>query len=450
MYAVILAGGSGTRLWPWSREEYPKQLLTIRGKSLYQETLLRLKEMIPYENIITVTHYNQRKALELQFEEIATGIKSNFIDEPEAKNTAPAIGLAACYIYKKNPRALMAVLPSDHHIELKDKFIEVLSKARDTAEKCGLVTFGIKPDRPETGYGYIYCGEKLDSHTFKVEKFVEKPDLEKAQEFIKDSRFLWNSGMFVFKVEALIKEYEKHLPRMMELLNLIDYNTYDNLKEIYEKIEKTSLEYGVIEKSVNVAVIPADINWNDLGSWESIYNILPKDDNGNHLKGRVYSFDTADSLVLGNSRVIGTVGLKNIIIVDTEDALLVSRKDKAQDVKKVVELLKEEKAEECKAHKITYHSWGSYSVLREGSNYKAIRIVVKPGHKLSLQYHNHRSKHWIVVEGKAKITRDKEEIDLTKDQSIYLPVQSLHGLENVGVENLEIIEVITTKNNRGK
>ncbi len=441
MYAVILAGGSGTRLWPWSREDYPKQLLAIKGKSLYQETVLRLKEMIPYENIITVTHYKQRKALELQFEEIAAGSKSYFINEPIAKNTAPAIGLAAFYLYKKDPEAVMAVLPSDHHIELKDKYLEVLSKANDAAEKYGLVTFGIKPDRPETGYGYIYCGEELDDNIFKVGSFVEKPNLAKAKEFIKDSRFLWNSGMFVFKVRSLVNEYEKHLPEMTEMLKSIDYDTYDNLGEIYKKIEGTSIDYGIMEKSDKVTVVPADIGWNDIGSWESIYNLLSKDDNGNHIKGRVYSVGTTDSLVLGKNRVVGAIGLKDIIIVDTEDAVLVSRKDKVQDVKKVVELLKEEKADEYKVHNTVYRPWGSYSVLREGNSYKIKSIMVKPGERLSLQYHNHRSEHWVVVEGTARVTRDKEEIDLTKDQSIYLPVKSLHRLENIGNEDLEIIEV---------
>lgn len=441
MYAVILAGGSGTRLWPWSREQYPKQLLNIKEKSLFQNTVLRLNSLIPYQNIIIVTHHSQKASLEMQLNEISGGHKAMFIDEPMARNTAPAIGLAAFYLYKKDPEAVMAVLPSDHHIELIDEYQKVLLKAEQAAEKYGLVTFGIVPDRPETGFGYICCGEKLNQDALNVERFVEKPNIQRAREFIKDRRFLWNSGMFIFKVKDLVKEYEKYLPAITGHLKEVDYDTFANLPQIYAEIEGVSIDYGIMEKTSRVVVVPADINWSDVGNWDALYNMLPKDEDGNHIKGSIHNFATRDSLLLGSKRVVGAIGLDRIVLVDTEDALLVCSRDNVQDVKKVVDKLKDNNSEEYKVHKTVYRPWGSYTVLEEGTSYKIKRVVVEPGRRLSLQYHNRRSEHWVVVTGQARVTVGENVLDLMKNQSAYVPPRELHRLENPGSVPLEVIEV---------
>lgn len=441
MYAVILAGGSGTRLWPWSREQFPKQLISIYEHSLFQETVLRLGGLVAYEDIVVVTNISQKDALALQFQEATGGKQAYFIDEPFGRNTAPAVGLAAMCLSKKDPEAVMALLPSDHHIEFKDRFLTVLSHAAEAARRYGLVTFGIKPDRPETGYGYICCGEKLNDYTYRVDRFVEKPDLAKAREYLQDSRFLWNSGMFVFKVADLFEEYQKYLPEMFTLLQKVNYDTFGNLAEIYEMIKATSIDYGIMEKSDRVVVVPADINWSDIGSWESLYQMLPKDKEKNHIKGNVYSFDTYGSLVLAEKRVVGTVGVKDLIVVDTENAVLVCSKESAQDVKKVVESLKDNNAEEALFHRTVHRPWGSYTVLEEGVNFKVKKFVVKPGERLSLQYHHHRSEHWVVVTGRARVTVDQKVIDLEKNQSTYVPAKALHRVENPGDTPLEIVEV---------
>lgn len=341
MYVVILAGGSGSRLWPWSRENYPKQLLSIKeGEgSLFQETVLRLKDMVPFENVVVVTNKNQAKELKEQFFQ-ATKKDCVFLNEPVAKNTAPAIGLAMFYLYQKDPQSVMAVFPADHYISPKEKYINLLERAVEGAREHGIITFGINPDRPETGYGYIKTGENLKRDIYKVDRFVEKPDLEKAKKYIQDGNYLWNSGMFVFRVADMIEEYQKYLPGMTELLKKIDYTSFSNLEGIYHQIEGTSIDYGIIEKSERVSVIKANINWNDVGDWQAIYELLPRDEQGNFIEGNVYSIDSKNSLLLGDKRVVGVIGVDDLIIVDTPDALLICSQDKAQDVKKLIDLIR--------------------------------------------------------------------------------------------------------------
>jgi len=450
MYAVILAGGSGTRLWPLSREKFPKQYLPLpetgdenEDKSLFQATFERVTAVVKPEHIIVVTHRDQAGEARRQLD-LSGLAKVSVLEEPQARNTAPAIGLAAFYLHKiDGPDAVMAVLPSDHLITDRRWFSDLLKIGDQSARNYGLVTFGIRPTYPETGYGYICCGDKLDQHTFNVARFVEKPDLETAQTYYEDSRYLWNSGMFVFQAGTLLKEYRRHLPEMYKALEQIDYENFDNAEEIYKDLEKISIDYGILERSDRVTVIPTSITWSDLGSWEAYYQVSAKDEQGNYLKGRVVPVDTEDSLVVAHSRLVGTVGLRNLIVIDTEDALLVCHREQGQDVKKIVERLTEEDANETKEHRTVYRPWGSYTSLELTENYQVKRIDVNPGARLSLQSHRHRSENWIVTRGEALVTVDDEQFTVKRGEKAYIPAGARHRMENRGSEPLVIIEVQT-------
>lgn len=443
MYAVILAGGSGTRLWPLSRELYPKYHLQVASDetgSLFEQTVTRVNTLVPEENIIIVTHENQKN-------DLVTILNRNHkqgvtvIGEPQARNTAPAVGLVAWFLHAKDPQSVMAVLPSDHYVEPNEQFVDLLKKAGRSAAKYGLVTFGIRPHAPETGYGYICCGDALDSYTYLVDKFVEKPDLDTARSFVQDKRFLWNSGMFVFHVSSLVDEFRRHLPEIAKLLDQLDLDNFSNLPEIYEQMTSISIDYGIMEKSDRVAVIPADIRWSDVGSWESFYQMSSHDHNKNALQGRIYDVDTSGSLIISSSRVIGTIGLKNMIVVDTPDALLICDRNKTQEVRTVVEKLKEEGAEEASVHQTVFRPWGSYTVLTEAERFKVKTIIVNPGHRLSLQRHRYRSENWVVVNGTARVTLDEGVHDLSPGENIFIPAGSLHRLENTTTEMVQIVEV---------
>jgi len=385
MHAVILAGGSGTRLWPLSREKFPKQYLPLPGtgdesetKSLFQATFERVTAAVKPGHIIVVTHRDQAGEARRQLD--LSGLSEvSLLKEPQARNTAPAIGLAAFYLLQKEgPDTVMAVLPSDHLITDRQEFAALLRMGEQAARNYGLVTFGIRPTYPETGYGYICCGEKLDQHTHSVERFVEKPDLETAKNYYEDPRFLWNSGMFVFKTGDLVEEFRRHLPAMHEALQKIDYAGFSNAEAIYNDLEKISIDYGILERSGAVTVIPTSINWSDLGSWEAYYQISAKDEQGNYVRGRVLPFDTKDSLIVSHSRLVGTVGLKDLVVIDTDDALLVCHRQQGQDVKKIVDTLKAENAEEAMEHRTVYRPWGSYTSLELTENYQVKRIERQP------------------------------------------------------------------------
>lgn len=451
MYAIILAGGSGTRLWPLSRELYPKQFMPLprtdaideseEEVSLIQATVIRVIKTVPAEKIIVVTHVDQAGEIRRQLDSIGLNAV-RLLEEPEARNTAPAIGLAAGFLKnEEGPDAIMAVLPSDHLIPDSDNFRLLLHAGGSAAKTYGMVTYGIRPTYPETGYGYILCGDKLLDDTYRVDKFVEKPDLQRAKAYLEDPRYLWNSGMFVFQVGALMHQYDKLLPGMHKTLNSIDYKGLTNLESLYHEMEKTSIDYGILEKAETVTVIPTDIDWSDLGSWEAYHQIAVRDENNNYQQGRVISIDSKDSLIISKSRLVSAVGVQDLVIVDTEDSVLVCNRKKTQDVKKVVDRLKDENAVEAREHRTVYRPWGSYTSLELKDTYQVKRIDVNPGARLSLQSHKHRAENWVVVKGEALVTRNDEQIVVKKGESIFIPKGARHRMENQKEEPLTIIEV---------
>ncbi len=442
MYGVILAGGSGTRLWPLSRERFPKQCIKIgKGElSLFQETVVRLQGIAKPEELVIVTHKDQKENIILQLGELKLE-QPVILAEPQALNTAPAIGLAAWYLAKKDPEAIMAVLPSDHYIAPREVFQELLRKGEQLAEKYGLVTFGIRPHAPETGYGYIKCGVAQPDDSCRVDAFVEKPDGKKAGEYLAAGNYLWNSGIFVFKVAQLQNEYRRYLPEMARLLDELDFADEAALKEAYSFMPKISIDYGILEKAEQIVVLPASFTWSDLGSWESYYQVSPKDNQGNYICGKAITVETNGSLVISQSRLVCTLGLNDMAIIDTNDALLVCPRNRAQDVGKIVDHLKAENSRECVFQTSEERPWGSFTILLEGENFKVKQISVHPGKRLSLQRHSRRAEQWTLVNGQALVTVDDNQYNLKQGESITIPRMARHRVENTGEELLRFIEV---------
>ena len=453
MYAVILAGGSGTRFWPKSREKLPKQLLKITGQgTMIQDTLGRMNPVVSPENTWVIT--NENHALETCRQLKTMGFcPSRLLTEPVGRNTAAAIGYSASILSKTDPDAIMAVFPADHTITTPEAFCKLLQKAEKVAANNHLVTLGIEPITPETGYGYIKQGQALEDGAFKVYQFVEKPDRATAKEYIKEGGYYWNSGIFVWKVSTLLHEIETHLPELHAQLDTLTINTIEikgrypyrilneSGKKVFESLESISIDYGLMEKSSNTAVLPANIGWNDVGAWSALADILEKDPQGNVIDGNVVAIESSESVFQGDKRLITALGLKNIIVVDTPDALMVCSKDRAQDVKRIVEQIKLEKRAEATASMSEVRPWGSYTVLQIEANYQVKRIEVLPGESLSLQSHDHRSEHWTIISGTAQVQIDEKSKTLTRNQSIAIPQGSKHRLANPGESPLVIIEV---------
>jgi len=452
MYAVIMAGGSGTRFWPLSREKMPKQLLKIGGEdTLICETVSRVLPIVRFEDIYIVTNPVLAETISEQLSsKFSRSWDNNMILEPEAKNTAPALGLAALHLAGISPDSIMAVLSADHFIRQANVFLNLLRKAESVAADDYLITLGIKPDRPETGYGYIKAGATLNKYketdACKVEAFVEKPSFETAKAYIEQGAYYWNSGIFVWKAGVLLKAIKQYVPSLysglMEIRQSIGTEWESRtITDVFRTIEPISIDYAVMEKTDRAAVIPADIGWSDVGSWTALDEVSSHDASGNVINGNVIDIGSSDSILYAEKRLVATIGLQNIVVVDTPDATLVCRKDRAQDVKKIVEELKKRKFGEHLIHRTVHRPWGSYTILEEGDRYKIKRLEIKPGAKLSHQLHNHRSEHWVVVSGTARVTNGENEYDVHPNESTYIPMSSKHRLENRGKIPLQIIEV---------
>lgn len=436
MYGVILAGGAGTRLWPRSRAYWPKFLLKFGEHSLLQECFLRLSSFISPEKIFVVANVEHKFLIKENITDL--GIKypeANIIVEPFARNTAPAIALASRYIVENCTDDPVIICPSDHLIKDSRKFAAVVKKSVPAAYKNKIVIFGIKPSRPETGYGYIKFGRKTADGTYTVERFTEKPSVEKARSYIKDKNFYWNAGIFLFKPSVILDEMRKYIPRVYSGILRYDFLS----KENYKKIESISIDIGVMEKTKNIVASKLDVKWDDLGDWNSMERVYAPDSNGNIFEGKVVAVDSRNTTVLGSKRMIAALGLKNLVIVDTEDALLVCDKNESQRVKEVVGKISAQ--EEALYHKNVSRPWGEYMVLEKGKDYKVKVIHVLPRKKLSLQKHKRRSEHWLVVDGTALVTKGSEKIVIKKGQMIEIPVFTTHRLENLSNKTLRLIEI---------
>lgn len=435
MFGVILAGGSGSRLWPLSRELYPKQLLNLYAeKSLLQSTFERLNKFIPAENIISVTNSKHSANVRMQLGKLSEN--SIILSEPISKNTAPAIAFSVKYIFENSKDdETVLVVPSDLLIEDNDKFIQTIQEAQKYVDEGYIVTFGIKPTYPEIGFGYI-CAEDG-----KVKSFTEKPDVETAQKYINEGNYFWNSGIFMFKTSTILSECEHHCPEIAKIIKNINCSDKNIPFTEFEKMPCISIDYAVMEKSKKLAMVELKSDWKDLGSWKSIYEVSPKDENNNVFVGHVLDKGSKNSFVYSSSKLVATIGLEDTVVIETEDAILACKKDKTQDVKQIYETLKQQHDDTQKVHKTVYRPWGFYTVIAEGKGFISKIIHVNPGQKLSVQSHNHRSEHWVVLTGMAKVVLESKEHILSPGHSVDIAVKEIHSLQNPFEEDLEIIEV---------
>lgn len=457
--AVVLSGGVGARLWPASRESYPKPFLKLAdGDTLIQKTYQRCLALEGIRTVLTITNKDYYFNSKTEYEKIlaeAASISSHFILEPFGRNTAPPIILAALKIINEyGPEAILFVLPADHLITPQQAFSEACQKALALAAADKLVTFGIQPTAPETGYGYIQYGCPLNvADTYEVVQFTEKPSLDTAQQYLANGHYFWNSGMFCFKARVLLEQMQLHAPQLLESVTAcwnstkqkypLDQTVIEVEAKSFDNVSDISIDYALMEKASNVAVVTGDFTWSDIGSWDAMSKLVDTDQNGNSVIGESILIDTLNTFISSEQRMVASIGLDNLIIIDTPDALLVAHRDRAQDVKNIVHQLKTNAHETYKTHKTVYRPWGSYTVLDEASHYKMKRIIVKPKASLSLQMHRHRSEHWVVIRGTAKVTNEDKQMLLNPNESTFIPVGHKHRLENPGVIDLEIIEVQT-------
>jgi mannose-1-phosphate guanylyltransferase/mannose-6-phosphate isomerase len=445
---LILSGGSGTRLWPVSRRNLPKQFLALAGNgTLFEQTIRRTRGLPDVTAPIVVASEEHRFLAAEQL--VEAGIeKASIILEPLARNTAPAIALGALRAVETDPDAILLVLPADHLIGEPTQFVDAVTHALPLAQAGWLVTFGIRPDRPETGFGYIRRAEGLGEGGFRVARFVEKPDPATARSYLDDGGYDWNSGMFLFKASRYLEELGEHAPDMLAAVRAahaaakvdLDFVRID--ADLFALVPDNSIDYAVMEKTRRAAVLPVSCGWSDIGSWSALWLAGDRDADGNLRDGDTLTVDTRDCLLRSHERhLIATVGVDNLIVVSTPDATLVAHRDAAQDVKKVVDQLKASGRSEHSLHRVVRRPWGSYDSLEAADRFQVKRIVVKPGASLSLQKHHHRAEHWIVVSGTAEVTCDEKVFLLGENQSTYIPLGSVHRLRNPGKVPLELIEV---------
>ena len=448
---VILSGGSGSRLWPLSRQNYPKQYLNLLEKSnlsLIQNTYLRLRGLKNLGNPIIISSSEQRFILAEQLREI--NVKPNsIILEPFGRNTAPAIALASLKASENNLDPILIILSSDHKIEDEKSFLNVINHGLGHAREGRIVTFGITPDSPEIGYGYIESLEKTTkkSPSSKIKKFIEKPNLEVAKNLIKDNRYLWNSGIFLFRASVILKELEKLVPELLEICKdalrkgKADLDFFRVNKEVFQKCPNVPIDVAVMEKTKLGTVLNLDAGWDDIGSWKSVWNNSKKDINGNSIKGKVFTDKVKNCYLRSEERLIVGIDLEDLIVVETSDAILISKKDSSQKVKKIIEDLKHNNFEEAEYTKKSFRPWGSYINIEKGESWQVKQLEIKPKSSISLQMHHHRSEHWIVVNGTAKVEINSEHYLLRTNESIFVPLGAKHRLTNPSEEPLIIIEV---------
>lgn len=446
MIPVLLSGGSGSRLWPLSRSTYPKQFLAMNSEfSMFQETLRRL-DGLDHEAPIVICNAEHRFLAAEKLRELNVEAQS-IILEPLGRNTAPAIAVSALAALERGEDPLLLILPADHTIQNSPRFHEAIKKAEKLALDGALVTFGVIPDCPHTGYGYIKRGSTEKHGGFEVAEFVEKPDQKTAKNFLKSGNYLWNGGMFMFRASVFLAELEKHAPEVLTQSRAAftqataDYDFTRLDADAFAQCPNISIDYAVMEHTTEARVVPLDAGWSDIGSWSSLWDVCDKDDNGNTLTGDIITQETQNSYIFAEHKLVTTIGVEGLVIVDTKDALLVTHKDKSEDVKKIVDALKKSDRTEANIHREVYRPWGKYDSIGFGDRDQVKRITVKPGAKLSIQMHHHRAEHWIVVKGSARVTKGDETFMVHENESTFIPIGTVHALENPGVIPLEMIEV---------
>lgn len=444
---VILCGGAGSRLWPVSRESHPKPFIRLAdGQSLLQKAFIRGALLPDASQVLTVTNREFLFKTEDEFREVnGKQLPTSFVLEPFGRNTAAAVAAATVLVAEKEPEASLLILAADHLISDQAAFAAAVESATALAQQGFLVTFGIHPDAPETGYGYI------EAEGNQVKRFVEKPDAKTAAEYLASGRFFWNSGMFCFKASVMIEEMQKHCPAILDAVRAClaesrhaegkGFSHSELDAQLFGEVPEDSIDYAVMEKSSRVAVVPCDIGWSDIGSWSALGDLTAPDEDGNRVDGEALLHNVSNCSIRSDERMVGVVGVSDLIIVDTPDALLIASKACSQDVKHVYAELKARGHESYKLHRTVHRPWGTYTVLEEASRYKIKRIEVKPGASLSLQMHHHRSEHWIVVSGMARVVNGENELFVAANESTYIPAGHKHRLENPGVVNLVMIEV---------
>lgn len=446
---VVLSGGAGSRLWPLSRAKYPKQFLPLLGdKSLFVQTLERVGTNYGFDSALIVANEHHRFIVNEQATKAGIELDA-LILEPVGRNTAPAFAVAALRAAESNPDSLLLFLPSDHVILDTPGFHKAVAVAAEAAAAGKLCCFGMTPTRPETGYGYIAAGDVLEDieGAFSINGFREKPDQETAKKYLADGGYSWNSGMFLMKASVLLDEFETLQPKMLtackDALASVeeDLNFLRMQENVFAAVPANSIDYAIMEDTEKAAVVPAEFGWSDVGSFSSLADVQTADNAGNVTLGDVILEDAQNCFVSSENKLVSLVGVDNLIVVATDDAVLVAPKEKDQDIKKIVERLKKEKRIEADFHTTVYRPWGNYRGVAEGNRYQVKEIEVYPGKRLSLQKHHHRAEHWVIVEGSAVVTRDDEELLLSENESVYLPLGAVHRLANPGKINLKLIEV---------